>query len=45
VGQIHQCFGQQFISKVVNRRLKVIHKTKVEDSLYELEADYTKRPL
>ncbi len=45
VGQTHQCFGQQFISKVVNRRLKVIHKTKVEDSLYEPEADYTKQPL
>jgi branched-chain amino acid transport system substrate-binding protein len=45
VGQIHQCFGQQFVSKVVNRRLKVIHKTKVEDSVYEPEADYTKQPL
>lgn len=45
VGRIHQGFGQQFISKVENRRLKVVHRTKIEDSLYEPEADYTKQPL
>ncbi len=45
VGKIHQAFGQQFVSKVVNQRLKVIHKTKVEDSLYEFEADYTTQSL
>jgi len=44
VGQIHQSFGQQFISKVENRRLKVIHRTKIEDSLYEPEADYRSQP-
>lgn len=44
VGQIHQSFGQQFISKVENRRLKVIHRTKIEDSLYEPEADYRSPP-
>lgn len=45
VGQIHQVFGQQFISRVENRALKVIHRTKIEDSLYPPEADYTKQPL
>ncbi len=45
VGQIHQGFGQQFISKVEKRRLKVVHRTKIEDSLYQPEADYTKQPL
>jgi branched-chain amino acid transport system substrate-binding protein len=45
VGRIHQAFGQQFISKVVGKKLKVVHKTKVEDSLYPPEADYTKQPL
>ena len=41
VGQIHQCFGQQFISRVENGRLKVVHRTTIEDGLYEPEADYT----
>ncbi len=45
VGQIHQCFGQQFISKVENNRLKVVHTTTIEDGLYEPEADYTKQAL
>ncbi|MFQ5830665.1 MAG: ABC transporter substrate-binding protein [Candidatus Methylomirabilia bacterium] len=45
VGQVHQGFGQQFISKVENRRLKVIHRTEIEDSLYQPEADYTKQSL
>jgi len=45
VGQIHQCFGRQFISKVENNRLKVIHTTTIEDGLYEPEADYTKQAL
>ncbi|MBI4591206.1 MAG: ABC transporter substrate-binding protein, partial [Candidatus Rokubacteria bacterium] len=45
VGQIHQSFGQQFISKVESRRLKVVHRTKIEDSLYPPEADYRKQPL
>ena len=45
VGQIHQSFGQQFISKVEKGRLKVVHRTKIEDSLYPPEADYRKQPL
>ena len=45
VGRIHQAFGQQFISRVQGKKLTVVHKTKVEDSLYPPEADYTKQPL
>ncbi|HEV8674608.1 MAG TPA: ABC transporter substrate-binding protein [Methylomirabilota bacterium] len=45
VGRIHQVFGQQFISKVEGRRLKVVHRTAIEDSMYPPEADYTKQPL
>jgi len=45
VGELHQCFGQQFISKVENNRLKVVHTTTIEDGLYEPEADYTKQAL
>jgi branched-chain amino acid transport system substrate-binding protein len=45
VGAIHQAFGQQFISRVEGKRLKVVHRTAVEDSVYPPEADYTKQPL
>jgi branched-chain amino acid transport system substrate-binding protein len=45
VGRIHQAFGQQIISKVEKRQLQVLHRTAVEDSMYEPEADYTKQPL
>jgi branched-chain amino acid transport system substrate-binding protein len=45
VGRLHQSYGQQFISKVVNRRLKVVHRTSIEDSLYPPEGDYTAQPL
>ncbi len=45
VGRTHQSYAQQFISKVENKRLKVIHRTSIEDSLYEPETDYTKQPL
>jgi branched-chain amino acid transport system substrate-binding protein len=44
-GRLHQSFGQQFISRVEKRRLKVVHRTKIEDSIYPGEADYTKQPL
>ena len=43
--QIHQSFGHQYISKVENGRLNTVHKTSIEDSLYEAEADYTKMSL
>src|SRR5690606_6033623 len=41
-GKIHQCFGHQNISKVENMKLFVVHKTEIEDGMYEPEADYTK---
>ncbi len=44
-GEIHQCFAQQFISKVNDGRLQVVHTTSIEDSQYEPEADYTQQPL
>ncbi len=45
VGQIHQCFAHQFISKVEGGKLNVVHRTDIEDGMYEPEADYTKQPL
>lgn len=44
-GKIHQCFGIQYISKVENGRLNVVHKTSIEDGIYEPEGDYTTMPL
>lgn len=40
-GKTHQVFGIQNISVVENGRLNVVHKTTIEDGLYEPEADYT----
>jgi branched-chain amino acid transport system substrate-binding protein len=44
-GKIHQCFGIQNISKVEGGRLNVVHKTSIEDGVYEPEGDYTTMPL
>ncbi|MDG4894485.1 ABC transporter substrate-binding protein [Mesorhizobium sp. WSM4976] len=44
-GKIHQCFGIQNISKVEGGKLRVVHKTKIEDGLYEPEGDYTTQAL
>ena len=44
-GKIHQVFGTQNISKLEGGRLTVVHKTTIEDGLYEPEADYTTQPL
>ncbi len=44
-GKLHQAFAQQFISKVEDQKLKVVHRTSIEDSLYEPEADYTTQAL
>ncbi|TPK95442.1 ABC transporter substrate-binding protein [Mesorhizobium sp. B2-4-12] len=44
-GKIHQCFGIQNISKVEGGKLNVVHKTKIEDGLYEPEGDYTTQAL
>jgi branched-chain amino acid transport system substrate-binding protein len=45
LGKAHQCFGRQFISQVDGGKLKVVHTTSVEDSLYEPKADYTTQAL
>ncbi|PZO73177.1 MAG: branched-chain amino acid ABC transporter substrate-binding protein, partial [Mesorhizobium amorphae] len=44
-GKIHQCFGSQNISKVEGGKLNVVHKTAIEDGLYEPEGDYTTEAL
>nr|WP_298688691.1 ABC transporter substrate-binding protein [uncultured Dongia sp.] len=44
-GKRHQCYGHQFISKVEGAKLNVVHKTSIEDGLYENDTDYTKQPL
>ncbi|MGB3833437.1 MAG: ABC transporter substrate-binding protein [Mesorhizobium sp.] len=44
-GKIHQVFGIQNISKLEGGKLKVVHKTSIEDGMYEPEADYTTQPL
>ena len=44
-GKMHQVFGHQNISQVVDRKLKVVHRTSIQDGLYENSTDYTKMPL
>lgn len=44
-GKIHQCFGSQNISKVEGGKLVVVHRTAIEDGIYEPEGDYTTMPL
>ena len=44
-GKLHQVFGVQYISKLEGGRLNVIHRTTIEDGLYESDVDYTKMPL
>ncbi|MGB3388248.1 MAG: ABC transporter substrate-binding protein [Pseudaminobacter sp.] len=44
-GKNHQCYGHQNISKLEGGRLNVVHRTSIEDGLYEVEADYTTQPL
>jgi len=44
-GKLHQVFGHQNISQVSEGRLKVVHRTSIEDGLYEPEADYTTQAL
>ena len=44
-GKMHQVFGHQNISQVVNRTLRVVHRTSIRDGLYENSTDYTKMPL
>ena len=44
-GKNHQVYGHQYISKVAGGRMDVVHKTAIEDGLYEVTADYTKMSL
>lgn len=44
-GKIHQCFGHQNISKLEGGRLTVVHRTAIEEGMYEPEGDYTTMPL
>ncbi|TDW19833.1 amino acid/amide ABC transporter substrate-binding protein (HAAT family) [Rhizobium azibense] len=44
-GKNHQCYGHQNISKVTGGRLELVHRTAIEDGLYEVSADYTKMSL
>jgi len=44
-GKLHQVFGHQNISQVSEGRLKVVHRTSIEDGMYEPEADYTTQAL
>jgi branched-chain amino acid transport system substrate-binding protein len=43
--KIHQSFGHQNISRVEGGKLTVVHRTAIEDGMYEPEADYTTMPL
>lgn len=45
LGQIHQAFGHQNISKVEGGKLTVVHRTSIEDGMYEPEADYRTQSL
>jgi branched-chain amino acid transport system substrate-binding protein len=44
-GKVHQVFGTQNISVVENGKLNVVHKTSIEDGMYESDTDYTTQPL
>ena len=44
-GKTHQVFGHQHISQVEDGKLKVVHTTSIEDTLYPDEVDYTTQPL
>jgi branched-chain amino acid transport system substrate-binding protein len=40
-GKNHQVYGHQNISKLEDGKLKVVHRTAIEDGLYDVEADYS----
>ena len=44
-GKNHQCYGNQFISKVAGGKLNVVHRTSIEDGIYDSDVDYTKMSL
>ncbi len=43
-GRTHQVFGLQYITKVENGRMDLVHTTSIEDGLYPDEVDYTSMP-
>lgn len=40
-GKTHQVFGHQYVSKVVEGKLEVVHRTSIEDGSYPDEVDYS----
>ena len=42
-GRTHQVFGHQYISRVEDGRLNLVHTTSIEDTLYPDAVDYTTR--
>ena len=40
-GKTHQVFGHQYITKVTNSKLLLVHTTSIEDTFYPDEVDYT----
>ncbi len=44
-GKLHQVFGHQNITRVEGGKGVLVHRTSIEDGLYEPEADYTTMPL
>ena len=44
-GKTHQVFGHQYITRVEEGRLNLVHTTSIEDTLYPDEVDYTSQPL
>ncbi len=44
-GKTHQVYGSQYISQVEGGKLKAVHKTAIEDGLYDSDVDYTAKAL
>jgi branched-chain amino acid transport system substrate-binding protein len=44
-GKTHQVYGSQYISQVSGGKLNVVHRTTIEDGLYDTDVDYTTKPL
>ncbi len=43
-GRTHQVFGLQYITKVQNGRMDLVHTTSIGDGMYPDEVDYTSMP-
>ena len=44
-GKTHQVFGLQYITKVTDGKLMLVHTTSIEDTMYPDEVDYTTQAL